>query len=384
MLKSARKPAGTLYWKSYERKSSIKLRSIPKIKKAKSESRRPKNRVALGIAALIFLIVLILLGKLFGFLGSINEPYSKDSQKTSSWNGESPLNLVVKADAVYLLSYQPKLKNLTILKFPDEIYLDLPYDFGRWSVRSIYDLGQAETPPMGARLLNDSIENTFDLISDGYIILDKNLLDFSGLIDKERANIVPGVDLLSNTKTNLNLAEYLKVWWLIKSVRSDKIKIIDLEKSDLTQWLLLSDGSRVVTLDPIKVNQFEEGRFEDANIKDEALSIGVFNATNHSGLAEKAAKIITNSGGRVIFTSNYPEIATKSSILAKRNYTSDYLSEVLRLACQPPKNSSIWQKIPLFGLNKPEVCSSGESDPDLSRADIIIILGEDSFLQYKK
>lgn len=384
MLKSARKPAGILHWKNYERKSSIKLRSIPKIKKAKSESRHPKSKVALGVAALVFLVVLILIGKLFGFLGSINEPYSKDSQKVSSWNGESPLNLVVKADGVYLLSYQPKDKNLTIIKFPEEIYLDLPYDFGKWSVRSIYDLGQAEKPPMGAKLLNDSIENAFNLVSDGYIILNNNSLGLSQVIDKERANIVPGVDLLSSSKTNLNLAEYLRVWWLIKSVRSDKIKTIDLANSDLTEWLLLPDGTRVVTLDPIKLSQFEEGRFEDANIKNEALSIGIFNATSQLGLAEKAAKVITNSGGRVIFTSNYPEIITKSSILTKRSYSSEYLLGVLRLTCPQPKNTSFWQKIPFFGLNKPEVCASDNNNLDLSRADIIIVLGEDSFLQYKK
>jgi hypothetical protein len=383
MLRPAHRKAASLNWSKYERKVSVRLRS-GKNKKSKPEPRRPKNKIFLGVAVLLFLVVLILIGKLFGFLGSINEPYSKDSQKFNSWNGESPLNLVVKADDLYLLSYQPKSKSLTILKFPGGIYIDTPYDFGKWPVGSIYDLGQAEKPPMGVKLLKDSLGDAFNLVPDGYIILGESSPGFLEVVDNERKDLIPGIDLLSKSKTDLNILEYLKVWWTIKNVRSDKLKIINLEKSDLTEWLFLPDGSRVITLDPIKMSQFEEGRFEDINIKDEVLSIGIMNATDFPGLAEKAAKIITNLGGRVIFTTNAPEKSGKSMILAKKSYSSEYLSDLLRLSCPVPKNANLLQKIPFFGLNKPDFCALEDNNFDISRADIIIILGEDSFLKYKK
>lgn len=384
MFKPARRTSVAHNWKKYERKTSIRLTNIKKDKKNKTKPHRSKNAVALGLAVLLFLIALILVGKLFGFLGSINKTGLENGQKTYNWNGKSSLNLIVKTDNTYLLSYQPKVKSLTLYKFPEDLYLDTVYDFGKWPVRSIYDLGQAEKPPVGAILLKNSVGNSFNLIADGYIIINDKNISLSQLVDREKGSLTLGTDLISKSNTDLNLLEFLKVWWTIKSVRSDKIKTIDLEKSDLTNWLLLPDGSRVVALDPVKLSQFEESRFEDQIIKDEALSIGVFNATDYPGLAEKAAKIITNLGGRVIFTSNAPEVASKSMVLAKKSYTSDYLSEKFRLFCPQPKNANFWQNIPFFGSNSEKLCSSGNTDFDTSRADIIIILGEDSFLKFKR
>lgn len=384
MSNPARKPSLLLNWKKYERKASVRLRSHPNTKKTKSSARRPRSQITLGVAALFFLIALILVGKLFGFLGSINQPYSKDSQKISTWDGNSPLNLVVKMDEIYLLSYQPNNKSLTIIKFPGEIYIDIPYNFGKWPIRSIYDLGQAEKPPMGSRLIKDSTGSLFNLAVDGYIIINDSSTNFPNLIDSERKNLLPGVGLLSKSQTDLNLLEFLKIWWAIKGVRADKLKIIDLEKSDLTKWLLLPDGSRVITLDQVKLDQFEEGRFEDANIKDEGLSIGILNATDDPGLAEKAAKLITNLGGRVIFTSNAPLRVESSTIVAKKSYTTKYISKIMRLSCALPKNASFWQKISIFGWNEQKLCSTDNNSLDLYKSDITIILGEDSFLRYKK
>lgn len=330
-------------------------------RRPKYYSRQPKSKVALGIAVLLFLATLILIGKLFGFLGGFNQSNLDINQKVTDWNGKSPLNLVIKDNNIYLLSYQPKDKSLTLFKFPQELYLDAVYDFGKWPARSIYDLGQAEKPPIGASLLKDTVGNAFGLVPDGYMILNDQSVNLPQLIEKERANVFPGVSLISKSKTNLNILEYLKIWWTIKNIRSDKIKTIDLEKSDLTTWLLLPDGSRVIVLDSVKLDQFGEGRFEDSKIKEEALSIGVYNATDFPGLAEKTAKIIANLGGRVTFTSNAPEKSKESTILAKKSYTSDYLSKKFNLAYLPDNNNL-----------------------DILRADIIIVLGENFFLKYKK
>ena len=102
-----------------------------------------------------------------------------------------------------------------------------------------------------------------------------------------------------------------------------------MEKSDITKWLLLPDGSRVTALDQAKLGQFETNRFEDNSVRDEALSVGIYNATDYPGLAEKVARIITNMGGRVIFTLNSPEKKDKSTILGKKGIYN-------KLLCQNP------------------------------------------------
>lgn len=383
MSKTARKKTITLNWKRYERKTSARLTAVPK--KRKNHPERSKNQINLGITVLCFLILLILIGRLFGFLGGLNPQMIKNTQaKLNSWDGQSDLNLVVKMDTSYLLSFQPASKELTIIKFPPDIYIDVPYNFGRWPMRSIYDLGQSEKPPIGAILLKDSISKSFQLLADGYLIFNDNAKSLPDLIKGERGSLLPGIDVLSKAKTDLNLVEFFKIWWAIKEVRSDKIQTIDLEKSDLTQWLLLPDGSRVIALDEIKLDQFEDGLFSTEKIKKEGLSIGLFNATDFPGLAEKAAKILTNMGGRVIFTSNAPEKVNKSSILAKQSYSTNYFSKMLNLYCPQQESSNFWHKIPLFGSNKTRDCVSDNVSFDTSRADITIILGEDSFLKYQK
>lgn len=381
MFKAARKKTVTLNWRNYERKASVRLASVPKKKKL---SRKPGNsQLTLGVAALCFLVAIILLGKLFGFLEGLNPQALKNTQpKLNNWDGESDLNLVIKMDTTYLLSYQPVGKELTIIKFPADIYMDVPFNFGKWSMRSIYDLGQAEKPPMGPQLLRDSINTSFDILVDGYLILGDSTRSLPDLINSERGSILPGIDILSKAKTDLNLMEFFKIWWAIKDVRSDKIEIIDLEKSNLTQWLLLPDGSRVIALDEVKLDQLEVDRFATDKIKKEGLSIGIYNATDFPGLAEKAARILTNMGGKVIFTSNASEKVDKSTILAKNSYTQRYFSKMLNLYCPQSATTNLWQKIPLIGSGKSGGCSA--ESLDISRADITIILGADSFLKYQK
>ena len=50
---------------------------------------------------LLFLLALILVGKLFGFLGNLAQSDSVNNQKHTSWDGESPFNLVFKMDNIY-------------------------------------------------------------------------------------------------------------------------------------------------------------------------------------------------------------------------------------------------------------------------------------------
>ena len=106
------------------------------------------SRTKWGVAALAFLLCIILFSKIGNLFGS-GDP----SSKNYTWDGNSTLNLVVKSDQIYVASYNPTESSFTLMKVPDETYAEVPLGFGRWPVRSVYDLGQAENPPMGPRLL---------------------------------------------------------------------------------------------------------------------------------------------------------------------------------------------------------------------------------------
>lgn len=316
------------------------------------------SRTKWGVAALAFLLGLIIFSKVGNLFGP-------------GWNGKSTLNLVVKSDNIYIASFNPQDSSFTVLKVPDETYANVPLGFGRWPMRSVYDLGQAEKPPIGARLLKDTASMLFGVPVDGVILTSGN---FEVMAESARKNPLGIIGVIRDSKSDLNILESIRFWWGVRGVRFDRFKSADLESSDLTSWVLLSDGSRGLELDRLKLDQFIQSRFEDYKLKEEGFGIGILNATEHSGLAEKAARAVTNIGGRVIFTGNLEERLQDSFVLGKSGYTQTRLAQVFAPTC-------IQTSWPL-GFFRSGGCSLNGDSFNLSRAEVTVVLGEDYFLRY--
>lgn len=330
------------------------------------DNRSPK-RIRWALLALGLLLILIALGKLISFVGSLNDPYNPDGKVISkgyTWDGKSTINVIVKSDKLHLLSFSPENQSLTILQIPDETYLNLPYEYGKWPARSIYELGQAEKEPAGADLLKSSAQFAFGVPVDGYVILQGKMAEkpLSEVIDNLRTNLLGGLSLVGNSKTDLNLGEYLSLLWSIKKVRFDKINKIDLSQSQITKWLLLPDGSRVLDIDQYKLDQFMQKNFEDGKLAGEGLTVAIFNSTDYPGLAEKASRIVINMGGRVILINNFQTQLTGSVVLGKDSYTKLRLAEVFAPYCRGKEDKR---------------CELQIEEKVFERADINIVLGKD-------
>lgn len=325
--------------------------------------KKNQAQIVLGLVTLGLLISLILLGKILDGVGVFLRPFSPEtpSERRYSWDGQGALNVVVKADQVYVLSLNLPQNQAVILKIPDNTHVSLPFGFGKWATGSIYQLGQSETPRIGARLLKEAIGEALGVPVDGYIILHGSKLEtpFEKTVLELRQNPLLALSFLGQIKTDLSLWEYWQMIWGLRGIRFDKIKTLDLGQSSLTLWSLLADGSRVLTFDQQRLDQFVQKYFENSKVKDEGLNIGIYNSTNHLGLAEKASRVVTNLGGRVTFTANLSQALKTTYVLGKNSYTLTLLSKIF-----VPKESS-----------KP-------SDLDLSRAEINLFLGEDWFLRY--
>lgn len=357
--------------------------TAPRKKKSvlKSPGKKASRHIRLGLTALVFLLSLLLVSKLLGAVISLNKPFSSENSlsKGYSWGGEGRINVVVKGDSLYLLSADSSNKSLDLVKIPDQAYFDLPFGFGQWKASSIYGLGQDEKKLSGGTLLEKTISDVFGLPIDGYLILnDKNSTKpLSGVIDNIRENPLKGFSLLSQSKSDLSPLEYSRLWNLIHGIRPDKTETTDLSQSNITSWLLLADGSRVLDLNHARMDQFIQENLVDSKLHDEGLSIGVFNGTEHAGLADKAARMISNMGGRVIFTTNFPIKINETSVFGSGNsYTSKRLAEVLAPRCIRGGILEIF--------NRKTDCSKLLPGIDSSRADINVVVGEDFFLKFNK
>jgi hypothetical protein len=350
-----------------------------KLKRSKTGS-RSSHQVGLGLMVLFFLILLILVGKFFTFIQSLNQAYSPDGQdktKKYSWDGKGEINLAVKADSVYVLSFDPLDQLVNLIRIPDDTYMSLPFGYGRWAVSSVYQLGQNEQPEIGGKLLKATLSNSLGVPIDDYLIASGNFesRSFEEVIKDLRQNPVSGLSLLQGSKTDLSAVEYWHLVWGIKGVRPDKVKLTDLGKNNLTYSLALPDGSKVLGISQVDFDQYVEDRFEDNRLKNEGLSVGIFNATDHPGLAEKAARLITNAGGRVVFTTNSADKQKNNLVVGKPSVTTTRLTQLFAPDCLNQNRS-----LGLFKSEKNQ-CLTKSLNVTSSRADINVVLGEDYFNQ---
>lgn len=324
------------------------------------------SKVRLALWALFGLFLIILFSKIASSLNSLNQPYWPDvktsANRSYTWEGQSNLNLIFKSETIEILSADPISNQLTLIKLPQDTYMNLAFGFGSWPIRSVYSLGQSEASPIGILLLQRSIEKTFAIPVDGYIITtSKSSSSASSFVSNIHQNPLSSLAYLGQIKSDLTLSEILKLFWLIKNIRPDKVYTVDLGQSQITSSILLPDGSRALGIDQPKLDQYVRNQFQDLKIRDEAVTIGVFNSTSHSGLAEMASRLITNLGGRVIFTANSTHHLDKTVILGSSSYTRLRLKQIFvpQEATQP-------------------------SNLDPSRADLTIFLGEDYYSYFNR
>lgn len=341
---------------------------------------QPQKRLAWAISCLFILVIFILLGKTLSLIKEFKS--SKASGKSYSWNGRSTINLVIKSDQVYAVSFDPGAMKLIILKIPGDTYLNLPDGYGSWPTRSIFALGEREQPPKGAGLLKNTLEQTLGVPIDGYVLLEKDAaaLPLEKLITSLRQNPFNLISINRYSMTDLAPVEYLRLLWGIRGVRGENLKLVDLEKSPITDSFLLPDKTRALRLERTRLDTLIQKEFKDDKLTDESLSVAIYNSTKHPQLAEAAARIVINSGGRVIFTGNSEASYQKSVIFLKageQSYTRLRLAQIFAPGCLEDYTLSAR----LFNRLSCDRILSDNHDSEVlnSRAQVSIVLGEDFF-----
>lgn len=324
-------------------------------RQTQSKIKRGK-KVKLALLILALVVGLLVTSWTIRFVKLMFRPWSlASSTKNFIWNKDFNINLAVRAQKISLLSYSPKDEKIMIVNIPDETYLEVPGGFGFWQLRAVYDLGESQKGGVGGNeLLKRTLTSSLAIPIDGF-------LDFSSpatasdLVEMVRKNPFGGFNILSTLKTDLSPWELLNLKLNLSAVRFDKIRKIDLEGLDVLDKENLLDGTEVLTADPVKLDSVLSN-LTDPTIVKEHKSIAIFNATDKGGLAQKAARLITNLGGNVTVTSNASSKLPKTTVLGEESKTLEKLRQI-------------------FGFDD-KISLPGE-DMVSSRAQINIFLGED-------
>lgn len=351
--------------------SKTRLKSSKNSFWSTASSVKVKKQTKLALLALAFIVFLLVFGKVVQFAHNISQPLSLEGsqQKRVSWDGQSSLNMVVNSGSVSLLNFDPVNKKVTIIHLPNQTYLKVSDKFGFWKAGSVYGLGQSDKIPQGNILLVKSAASFFGLPVDGFLQL-PGANEPEQLVEGVRQNPLKMFLVIPKLKTNLTPIELLKLFRGLSQVRFDKVKTIDLGNNGLLESDKLADGTQVLSSDPARLDSLSVN-FADSKISAEGLTISVYNATSHPGLAQYGARMVSNIGGDIIITSNLSTDLARTVIFSKsegNSYTARRLGQIFGFSCSDKLKCD---KI-MFDLLKQENF----------RADINVVLGEDFYNQH--
>jgi hypothetical protein len=273
-----------------------------------------------------FLIFIILLPVLVFFIGK------NFFQRT--WDGKNKINIAFIDQKVFVFSLDPQEKKATILSLPSKTFIETIHGYGDYPLESVYKLGEQEGRD-GGRFLASSLQENLRVPIDDYVLI-SDVKDIE-LISKPREFILGCFrdSFFKRNKTNLKKADLLFLWFKLKKVRQDKISLIDLEKLDITEKIVLPDNTEGFRINPQKFKKVALEFFKDTQIRQENLEIVVLNSTSYSGLATRVADLIENIGGRVVEVgetknSKFQIPNSKCKIKSKKEFKKSYTLRKLK------------------------------------------------------
>lgn len=290
--------------------------------------------------------------------------------KSTIWNGSRRFTIVIDGDPLYLFSIEPVTNTAAIVIIPSNTILDVPFDYNGYQAKAIYSLGKMDAKRSGGKLLTKSIENTFGILTEGYIAakgdrkysLPINPEDIFQLKKKyfSMISLVPTFFMIytgENIMTNLSFLDLIRLWFSIHNLRSDQISIIIPDKNNIVKNEKLPDESEVKILDKDLFDLSLQSNFQDQRVRMQNIAIEIVNATGKQNIANQFGRMLTHLGANVV---------TKSS--------SDSIKE---LKCRIIIfNNHILSSIIISRLLDTYKCSVEETKEE-GVADVKIILGEE-------
>ena len=244
---------------------------------------------------LFLLLVLILIG----FLAYQGWATMKDSL----WNGQNRLTIGFNTQPVLLVSFDPQRERLIFLSVPEGTNLQAIRGYGVYRVGSLWELGMIENRE--GTLFIESLENSLAVPVDAWISPpdQDQVVEFLLGVDAQTRKqyfLASLLTTLRSLETNLTRWDLFRLWRQVQSVGHRQISLVDLAQANVLEVKKLADGSQAWEVDSKRLDVLLADLFPDTKIKEENLSIAVYNGTDFSGLANQAARLISNLGGRVV------------------------------------------------------------------------------------
>jgi len=247
----------------------------------------------------MFVFVIIVLGLIAGAVGLGIRIKSEWEISSKEWDGQERIVMGLMTEdeetGAILLSLEPSTESLFIMRLPSNLYMNVSRGYGKYAVKSLPALARQE---LNWKLVTESLSYLIGSPVENWMVaggpfdcaeIDAKCVEKILVKDLQRKEVESSV----NRMTRWRLAETIKRLNL-KSV------IVDGGSVSWKQEEMAADGNQELTYAADYVDARLAGKFSDKRVIDEALAIGVVNASDRNGEAGKVGRLISGMGGRVI------------------------------------------------------------------------------------
>lgn len=251
--------------------------------------RKPKRHKRKSSTKLFFLVMIFIFSFFFLILFG---PFSQ------RWSRQTQLGLLIGAKDEYLfLVVDPNKETAFIIIFPENMLVDAFGGYGSFKIRNLHGLSSQENKP---EIFTKSIEYFLGLPVDYWLdYRDKVLPDKNEELPKFVSGLV-GRSIFKRAGT-VDMGDWLNIYQLSSFLKGRHLYWQYKDAVDL--GLVLKDGDDWV-LQKDDWDRWAQSYLSDPGLKQEGLSLGIYNTTHEKGLAFETARIFSNSGFWVVKVGN--------------------------------------------------------------------------------
>ncbi|MCR4264502.1 MAG: LytR C-terminal domain-containing protein [Candidatus Roizmanbacteria bacterium] len=170
-----------------------------------------------------------------------------------------------------LISYPSDMSSVISITIPADVYINVPGGYGYYRVKDVLALSRSER--RGDELLIESVSSLMGIPIEA-------------------------------AKNRMSYWDQVLVWQLVNNNDLER-QNINLGDYPVTVSEKRVDGVEIEKLDSVKIDFYFGELFWERAIRDENITIGIFNASQTPGLANVYARILENIGYRIVDITNW-------------------------------------------------------------------------------
>lgn len=288
------------------------------------------------------------------------------SSKFTEFGDFDRLTFVISGNESTVVSLSLVEMKASVITIPSDILISFP------SSSTQYRIGAIESLDMMRQKKGGLFLNAFRMLLGAPVekrlfVFENTSFNSSSDIKKffSYANFLKNIRLRTSRNSqagDFSLLELVQLWFFMSQLRNDKIEFYSLSENLLVRDIIFPDESKASEINLSALDYFLEQAFFEKRIVQEHYTVDVQNGTGITGQALSVNRMLSNMGADVISATKMDALRAQTTICVKDAYLL--------------KSYTIRRFVKFFS-SKAIPCLENSS-----RADIVVILGQDYFFRW--